>query len=837
MFAFKLSLPCILLALDTPAFAAKPQHLCRAVDGQWQCETLTTRTEIRTKLAAETSSKDRANHPLYWFPKENLDVESLSAEQQQRIKQGCCGAYLVPDTGDTTPPENAETRITAGGNLSGNPNSVLRVDGGVEITQGSLRLQSDSVEIDRETNTNRAQGNIEILNAGSLMVGSAATVNGDTGEAVVTDGQFLVVDQHLRGSAEQIRRDENDNLTLSRGAFTQCEPGHEIWTIRGSEIHLDKENEQGTAKHLRLELGGIPVFYFPYVSFPTGDKPKTGILYPSFSSKDFALPYYISIAPNLDFTVTPRYITQRGLSTELEVRHLNRWFETTLAGAWLGSGKDGVSESEQDAIDNSALTPSPTDDFTTADATVYDGQDRWVGSIQQRGESEHWFSTIDYTKVSDIDYFRHIDTANLDINRSTNLRQLGLFGVDLNRWRLTAQLEEFQNLVPTARESYQQKPRLEANGRYQLSKLDIQLDNQWTRFALDNNQTLPRNEGDRLRLDYSATWNQEWVWGFVKPTAIVRAIDYSLDEDFLASGEEAKPSVAAAGGALDMGLFFERDGTLADSGYLQTFEPRLFYFYNDYENQGELDNINFDTSEMTFSYNQLFRTTRFSGGDRIDDANQISVGLTSRFIGNKSGKERLSLSLGQIYYFDDRKVSLNGSQIPLTEKKSQVAGQISGQITDSLRLSSDILYNPETQKTDKGSVTIRYFDDKNRIFNLGYRYNRQSSANDDSQGELSVAWPITANLSLIARGYHDFTRNRELDTLGGIEYTSCCYRLRIVGRRWLDNELTTQVDPQLLEYDRGIFIEFQLRGIGLNIGDRLDSALSEAIYNFERRNP
>jgi len=294
-------------------------------------------------------------------------------------------------------------------------------------------------------------------------------------------------------------------------------------------------------------------------------------------------------------------------------------------------------------------------------------------------------------------------------------------------------------------------------------------------------------------------------------------------------------------------LFFERDGSWFGASYLQTFEPRLFYFYSDFEDQSDFFNvspanrdINFDTNELTFSYSQLFRDTRFAGGDRIDDGNQISVGLTTRFLGRDSGQERFSMSLGQIYYFEDPRVSLGSPDAPNTalQNKSQIAGQITGQLTDSLRLSGDGLYDPRQHQWDQRNLSLRYYDQQQRIVNLGYRYPRESNGRSNNpaleQGEFSFVLPVAGKWNVIGRAFHDFTINEALDSILGVEYTSCCYRLRIVGRRWFDNELIELVDEENLEYEHGVFVEFQLRGLG-SIFDTINGVLIEGITNYERR--
>ena len=341
----------------------------------------------------------------------------------------------------------------------------------------------------------------------------------------------------------------------------------------------------------------------------------------------------------------------------------------------------------------------------------------------------------------------------------------------------------------------------------------------------------------------------------MKPGLAIKSVSYKLDEETLAPGVDNQPGVTVPQGSLDSGLFFERDGSWFGGDYLQTFEPRLFYFYSDFEDQSGFFNlspnnreINFDTSELTFSYAQLFRDTRFAGSDRIEDANQLSVGLTTRFLGRETGQQRFSLSLGQIYYFDDQRVGLNSPDLSQSNpsnnalpNKSQIAGQITAQLTDSLQLTGDALFDPARHQMNQRGVRLRYYDDKQRIVNLGYRYQRDPNPNatpqnnrDIEQAEFSFVLPIAGNWNVIGHTYHDFKIEEALDSIFGLEYTSCCYRVRVVGRRWFDNELIELVNDQDLDHERGIFVEFQLRGLG-SILDTINGVLGESIVNYERR--
>lgn len=824
---------------------AEREWSCRSENGAWTCEATATAAGARPKTAEEDAAR-----ALNWVP-----LDELSPALRAQLPDHCCGAYIpadalvVEDADLSLPLEQAATRLEYE-QFEGDLQNAYALSGGVVITQGSRRVRSESAEVDEVANTATVVGGIQIYEPGVLMVGERAVINRETGAAQISDGQFLLYESRTRGAAKLIARSETEVLTLEGGMFTQCEPGDDAWALRGSSIQVDPNTNRGVARNARIELGGIPVFWWPYLVFPVGSDRQSGFLFPTITSDDIAAPYYLNLAPNYDLTLTPRYVADRGAMLEAEFRHLSPLFETLVGGAFLPNGQDDIGENEEEAIQAGLLTPG--------EAMEFDDEDRWLAVIQQTGGRDRdWYSRIDYTRVSDFAYFNHLDTANLEVNRATHLLQAGELGYRLPNWTINTRVVEYQTIALNIAEPYQQLPEVDAEGNYRWNDFSLTLDNQLSRFRhgeefLDADAPSParrRITGSRARLDYELAWDKEWLWGFFRPAALLKSVSYRLDEEGLRPEANTDPSIIVPQGAVDMGLFFERDGSWFGDSYLQTFEPRLFYFYSDFESHEDLiditpDNrdVDFDTAELTFSYNQLFRTRRFAGGDRIADANQLSVGLTTRFLGG-TGVERFSASLGQIFYQDDRRVTLGGN--PRLENRSELAGQFSAQLTDSLRFGSDLLYDQEVGKMNRGNATLRYLDREKRIFNLGYRYDRKPPRVIDGQeieqtlqqGDLSLVWPISDSWAFIGRQYYDFTNDRELDSIAGLEYASCCYRFRLMWRRWLDNDLINRInDPNLeMEYDQGIFFQLQLRGLGGVGSSNVTNALGDGIYNFNRR--
>ncbi len=919
-----LSLGLMAAQSGTPIQAEEDTHI------EWRCKIGAEQTwdcrEIRAPGPTYTRPKHSAvyQQPIAASPTDKpaplrydldwVDEEQLTAEQRAQIPLACCGAYIEPKRKDSDAkldPDRAPLRASAD-NSELQQETIAILEGDVRLTQGYRQVAADKLTLDQSTDIAALEGEIQLREPGLLLSAHGATLDIQTGHSELRDAQFVLHQTRIRGGAEQLNHRSDKTLVLIDGSFTQCEPDSNFWELRSSKLTIDPTNSMGSGKHVRVNIKGVPVFYTPYLSFPLGEGRKTGFLFPSVGSSDdggpdVSLPYYLNLAPNYDLTLTPRYIADRGEMLEAQFRHLSQSFRTDLSIAALGSDQGGNDQDKEDQLEDLLAEGRITQEEFDAQLRPFEGEDRWLINIDHTGgDAERWNTRIDYTKVSDIDYFRDLDTTSLDVNSTTHLKKSGELGYVSDNWTYTLKLEEFQTIVLNTEVPYKQLPRIDIDGHYRLGDWDLSLNHEYVRFdhrddvhGPDNAIPVdPRILGERARLDYQLSWDKQWLWGFFKPSAMVKSLAYQLDEEQILDSVNDTPSITVGQGSLDMGLVFEREDSLFGANYLQTFEPRLFYFYSDFESHEELFNltsrgrdIDFDTSELTFSYDSLFRDTRFSGGDRIDDANQVTVGLTTRFI-SEDGTERLRASLGQIFYQSERRVTLTdtfsleeiedpdarvaaleaalgdsdlkvstaaANQLAELQKQiqdeSELAAQLAGQLGDYWRYSLDAAWNDHSGKVSRGNASLRYFDDEGRIFNLGYRFNRKDfklqDLNQDSlissdevfdqtidQANLSFIWPLIGNWNLIGHGNHDFTNDRELETFAGFEYNNCCYRVRLVARRWLDNELINSISDTIadtdLEYDRGVFLEFQLKGLG-GIGGKVSGILEDAIVNSSRR--
>ena len=856
------------------------QWNCSPSNGGWSCsESLTQEPAYQRPYHSAKKALDK-KPKIFSKPRDLPAAEvdwveaELLNEEQQDLASGCCGKYVEPTRDDSDAnkkPEEAALNASAASSEM-QQDSTAQLEGEVRLTQGYRLLEADSARLNQADSVANLNGNIRLREPGLLLTGASAEVHTDTGNATITDATYLLHDSGIRGEAKVLRHNSDKTIVMQDASYTQCEPGNNLWSFESSTLTLDPNTQQGYGKHVRLNIKGVPVFYTPYIQFPIGDERKSGLLFPSISSSgsngfDIATPYYFNLAPNYDMTLTPRFISERGSMLELETRHMSANTESDISLAYLGDDKGGDDSDLQEFVDSND---------SNALERYYKGEDRWLIDVNHDGSYDSGlYTSIDYTRVSDIDYFRDLDTASLEVNSATHLKEKGVFGYRSEHWNSSIELEQYQTIASNTLTPYQQLPQINIDGQYRLAdNWVVELDNEITRFdhrdEFYDNSTDPYITGDRVFLDYSLGWEKEWTWGFIKPAVAVKHLSYQLEDDRFNNNTNDSPSITVPQASLDMGLYFERDGSLFGNGYVQTFEPRLFYFYSEYQSHDDLfyltsvstnnearANVDFDTSEMTFSYSQMFRDSRFSGNDRIGDDNRLSAGLTTRFIETATGIERFSASIGQIYYYDDRRVILGGNATTTAEQMlenlsdtSDIAMALSGRIGDFWQLSSDlILDEDDNNKISRGNMSLRYRDDDYRLFNISYRYVRQAGAadtfdidndgdttelfdNNIEQADFSFAWPISDSWSLVGRYNQDITNSRELDTLIGVEYNDCCYKVRVIARTWLDNALYTVVDDSELEEDTGIFFEFQLKGLG-SLGSKVSGILSDSIYGYD----
>lgn len=756
----------------------------------------------------------------YW-----VDRGDLTEAEQRGLPAHCSGRYLLPrlphreDIDDDAMPIEGEADV-----VEYEADGDITLEGDVVLTQGNRTIRAGRAVIGQGSREGLLEGGVVIREPDLVMQGVRADVDLDRETAVVHDAQFLLPAPEFRGRAESVTRDEAGNVVLKRQVFTRCEPGNDSWRITARHVNLPDKAVFGTARHAVVRMKGVPVLYTPYIKFPvTGDR-QSGFLFPNIQYSgegglDLSVPYYLNLAPNQDATLVPRIVSKRGYGLEGEYRHLSRWEETTLSGAILPN--DDLYNGTLERDDWERLQQPGTDEPST-----FDPADRWLVSVDHRGRLGRFASSIDYSETSDRDYFRDLgsglgESSRIALNQwgQITYRTGGLF---MRLWG-----QAFQRLDEIERNEYRRLPELEILYTGQgLGPLEYGF---WaTGSSFDRNTEGMRGinalTGERLHLEPRLTLPMRWPFGFFKASAAYRYTEYQLKSD-AGPLDDDSPSRGMATGSVDGGLVFERDLDWFGAPLVQTLEPRLFYLYQEYEGQEDLPL--FDAKALTAGYLQLFRENRFSGLDRIGDAHRLSAGVTTRFFDRDSGREYLRASIGQILHFSDRRVTLRGRQQPDDRQDtSAIAGEIAGRIAGRWKLAGTLIWDPNDNQIDEASGMLQYQVDGRRVINLGYR-NRLLQ--DIDQTDISFYWPVAARYALYGRWNHDLVSGRMIEGIAGIEYNDCCWRIRLLWRRFLDQPAARSFED--VDADEGVFLQIALKGLA-GFGTRMDMVLERGIRGY-----
>lgn len=708
-------------------------------------------------------------------------------------------------------------------NAKGNYPDNATFTGNVDINQGNSRLQADEVQLHQKqpegaaapVRTVDALGNVHYDDNQVILKGPKAWSNLNTKDTNVWEGDYQMVGRQGRGKADLMKqRGENRYTILENGSFTSCLPGSNTWSVVGSEVIHDREEQVAEIWNARFKLGPVPVFYSPYLQLPVGDKRRSGFLIPNakYSTSnyfEFYLPYYWNIAPNMDATITPHYIHKRGnIMWENEFRYL------TKAGSGL---------MEFDYL--------PSDKVFQDEHPTEGDKHRWMYYWQHAGVMDQvWRFNVDYTKVSDPYYFNDFDSKYGSSTDGYATQKFSV-GYAIENFNATVSTKQFQVFNTQTASTYGAEPQLDVNW-YQndVGPFDTRVYAQAVHFV-NTNSDMP--EATRLHLEPTINLPLSNDWASLNTEAKLMATHYqqkNVDWYNNRYGTDLDESVnrTLPQFKMDGKLIFERDMGLLADGYTQTLEPRMQYLYVPYRDQSKIQN--YDSSFLQSDYSGLFRDRTYGGLDRIASANQLTTGVTTR-VYDESAVERFNVSVGQIYYFTESRTGDDDINWEKDNKTGSLvwAGDTYWRMTDRWGLRGGVQYDTRLDNIATGSAAIEYRRDEDRMVQLTYRYaspeyiqaTLPNYANADqykdgiSQVGGAASWPIADRWSIVGAYYYDTNAQKPADQMLGLQYNSCCYALRVGYERKLNGWDTQNSQGK---YDNVIGFNVELRGLSSNYG-------------------
>ena len=743
-------------------------------------------------LAADLASQCMLGVPSYNRPLVSGDTNSLPVT-------------ITADSSKGTYPDNAT------------------FTGNVDINQGNSRLQADEVQLHQKqpegaaepVRTVDALGNVHYDDNQVILKGPKAWSNLNTKDTNVWKGDYQMVGRQGRGDADQMKqRGENRYTILENGTFTSCLPGSNTWSVVGSEVIHDREEQVAEIWNARFKLGPVPIFYSPYLQLPVGDKRRSGFLIPNakYSTSnyfEFYLPYYWNIAPNMDATITPHYIHKRGnIMWENEFRYL------THAGAGL---------MELDYL--------PSDKVFQDEHPTEGDKHRWLFYWQHAGVMDQvWRFNVDYTKVSDSSYFNDF-SSKYGSSTDGYATQKFSVGYAVQNFDATVSTKQFQVFSDQSTPTYGAEPQLDVNW-YQndVGPFDTRVYAQAVHFV-NTDSDMPEATRVHLEPTINLPWSNDWA--SLNTEAKLMATHYqqkNIDNYNASRNANLEESVnrTLPQFKMDGKLIFERDMALLADGYTQTLEPRVQYLYVPYRDQSKIQN--YDSSLLQSDYSGLFRDRTYGGLDRIASANQLTTGVTTR-VYDDAAVERFNVSVGQIYYFTESRTGDDNINWEKDNKTGSLvwAGDTYWRMTDRWGLRGGVQYDTRLDNIATSSAAIEYRRDEDRMVQLTYRYaspeyiqatlpsyaGAEQYKDGISQVGGAASWPIADRWSIVGAYYFDTNANKPADQMVGLQYNSCCYALRVGYERKL-NGWDTQNNQS--KYDNVIGFNFELRGLSSNYG-------------------
>ncbi len=684
-------------------------------------------------------------------------------------------------------PTTTATELEAD-SLSRSEANILRFYGQATLKKENQRVQAREILFNENTEQFRASGNVVLTTQNLRLTADNMSFDQINDRGELSNTFFQLSERHGSGSADKIEILDASRSRFDNILYTACDTDDRDWHFTGDGLEINDESGIGTARHTTIYFQNIPIFYFPYFQFPIDDRRMSGVLTPTLNFSDddnshLSVPIYWNIAPNFDTTFTPAWYSERGFLYNSEHRYLFQHNKGQVDYLYI-----------EDDVEN---------------------QSRWFKKWQHSNSYpiNNISSSLLLQEVSDDDFLSDFDRLIPGSDEINHLDRHYRIIHSGQNWQSSLLWQDYQTVdsaISITGRPYQRLPRLRVNSRFkrQQNGLQFNIRNELVRFKRESSIN-----GSRAHLTPTLSWASSNSWYFFKPQIEYALTDYSLDNNDPESNSIQRTVPIAS---LDSGLFFERV-TGPDNRWLQTLEPRLFFVNIPFEEQSDIPD--FDTSLLTQSYANFFRANRFSGADRIGDTRQVSLGLGTRIYDNRSGDQLFYARMAQIFYAEDRKVSLSGNTDE--DERSNIIGQIFVNPNPYLTIASELVFNEKSGEYPEKDLSINWAKD-GAVINLEYHFI------DDrlEQSILSFVYPMNQSWTLVAKYHQSLLFDKPVENLIGLGYESCCWGLKILASQVSDDDFE--------ETDQALFFELTLKGL-TQAGKDIDTRLRRVVPGYRPR--
>ncbi|MEO8038036.1 MAG: LPS-assembly protein LptD [Betaproteobacteria bacterium] len=674
-------------------------------------------------------------------------------------------------------------------NVSGTQGVRLDANGDVRIRERGRTIIADHLHYTVQDEQITATGNVRLDRLGDVIESDKLFLDMKNDQGYAESPEYYFKAFRARGKAAKLIIDSRTQYRAEDGTYSTCEVPEKDWYLRVGKLKLDRGKDKGTARNARLVFKGWPVLYTPYLDFPLSNARKTGFLAPTYgttgkSGFEFTLPFYLNLAPNYDLTVAPRVLAKRGVLVNNEFRYITPNLSGLLNAEYLESDRERQGESRY--------------------ALAFRHNQNFMPGLS---------GYLNVQKVSDDQYF--VDLSNrISVTSLRTLPREGSLSYSRGWWTTTARTQSFQTLQdPNApiTPPYARLPQLTASAlRPDIKGFDLGFQAEYVSFS---HPTLVA--GQRTILYPSVSYPLQTSFVTVVPKLGLHYTNYSLDGTTgITNATRTLPIFS-----LDSSVTFERNTNFFSRAFVQTLEPRMYYVYIPYRNQDQLPV--FDTAIADFNLAQIFTENQFVGGDRINDANQLTTAISSRLITPEDGQERLRMTLAQRFFFKGQQVTLPNVDAR-TQSRSDVLAALNGRMSEAWYTDFAINYDLSQNRHDRTTLAFRYNPEPGRVFNIGYRFNRDSF----EQADISAQWPINDKWSGVGRFAYSLRDARTVATIAGVEYNAGCWAARFVVQQFV----TLTQDSV-----RALFFQIEFNGLS-KLGSNPIEILRQNVGGYQRLN-
>ncbi len=785
-------------------------------------------------------------------------------------EQNLCGGYYFEPASITAHPDplplmDMPMDISSTGTALYNLTSDSTLQGNVTLTQPGREISADKAILTPNKDTGEIekinlQGHVKFQEAGRLIVGQTSQIDMAKDTLVVNQGAYHIIrpsdlgPMDSWGTADEAHRFSPTLSVFKQATYTTCTPTDPSWYLKSKQVTLNKETGRGVAKHVVIYAKNVPFFYTPYLSFPIDKRRYSGFLYPDFgydsqSGAFIGIPYYFNLAPNYDDTVTVSPMSKRGVMVSNEFRYLTLKNNGSLALSFLPD------DSAFSNFKRDTKLQYPSSGYNDPFLEALDRSSNNRGSLNFHNDTAfntRWAGALDANYVTDDYYFQDFGGNLASVSTDQLLNQASVV-YEGERWQFSGRVQAWQTLHPINQsfvlDQYRRLPELTLSSAWPnvWHGLSYAFNSEWVYFDHTDDffSHLPYPTGNRLHVNPQLSLPLVSRAAFFTPTLALDVTNYFVQNNSV--DVNGTPMTVIPGTdpglnkmrvmpvfSIDSGLYFDRNLHLGSKDYSQTLEPRAFYSFVPAVDQDDIPI--FDTTLPPFSIDELYRTNRFMGYDRVGDANQVSFGLTSRLLDGYTGEEKIKASVGAIYYLRKHTICLYADchdDPTIEDRVSPIAGQLSYHLNPAISLTGDAAWDPNKGQMNNAGVSFRYNPISRGIVNVSYHYIKNgdlldSSSVDSVQNnlhriDLGISWPLTAHWNAIADWDYNISHDHPQTYFYGAEYETCCWAIRLMSSRVLQTEDAVGNTTFRSAY----YVQFMLKGLG-SAGDSQGSALLAA---------